>query len=116
MDGTLLQANATLSDTSSPPQLARAGAVTEIDGADPLELALVVGPDPVAPGEQLEIELTVSNPSAFDLATVTLFLRWPHEIDPLFTGQGTLHRAPVPRSSTTPPVRPGRPPYGASAR
>ncbi|MBK7952236.1 MAG: DUF11 domain-containing protein [Deltaproteobacteria bacterium] len=93
VDGTLLAARATLSDTSSPPQLARAGASTEIDGLDPLELTMVVGPDSAAPGEQLELELTVSNPTAVDLAAVTLLLVWPHEIDPLLTAQGTF--APV---------------------
>ncbi len=85
--GASILANAELSDTT--PQLARARALTEIDGLEALELAMVVGPDPAAPGEQLEIELTVSNRSASNLATVTLLLRWPHQIDSLLTAQGT---------------------------
>ena len=88
--GTLLPAQAELSDTSAPAQLARARAVTEIDGLDPLELAMAVGPDPAAVGEQLGIELTVTNTSASALTAVTLVLRWPHRIDPLFTGTGDL--------------------------
>ncbi|MBY0399459.1 DUF11 domain-containing protein, partial [Myxococcota bacterium] len=87
--GTLLGAEVSLSDTSLPPQLARAGALTEIDGISGLELAMVVGPDPAAPGEQLDLELTVSNTTASAIPTVTLQLRWPHEIVGLFTGQGT---------------------------
>jgi len=87
--GTLLAADVALSDTSLPPQLARAGAVTEVDGVSALELAIVVGPDPVAPGEQLDLELTVSNTSAAAIPTVTLQLRWPQEIAALLTGQGT---------------------------
>ena len=80
-------ATATLSDTS--PQLAQARAVTEIDGLEALKLAMVVGPDPAAPGEQLDIELTVSNTSATAVPTVVLLLRWPQEIAPNLTGQGT---------------------------
>jgi len=53
----LIDAVATLSDTSAPSQLARAGASTEIDALEPLELAIAVGPDPAAPGEPLAIEL-----------------------------------------------------------
>ncbi|MFO0690132.1 MAG: hypothetical protein U0900_15650 [Myxococcota bacterium] len=87
--GTLLQAEVALSDASSPAQLARASAVTEIDGLAGLALALVVGPDPAAPGEQLDLELTVSNTSAASIPTVTLHLRWPEEIADLLTGQGT---------------------------
>ncbi len=80
-------ATATLSDTS--PQVAEARALTEIDGLEALKLAMVVGPDPAAPGEQLDIEVTVSNTSASPLTAVTLELRWPHEIAPNLTGQGT---------------------------
>ena len=80
-------ATATLSDTS--PQAAEARALTEVDGLEALKLAMVVGPDPAAPGEQLDIELTVSNTSGSAVPTVVLLLRWPQEIVGLFTGQGT---------------------------
>ncbi|MEZ4332592.1 MAG: PEP-CTERM sorting domain-containing protein [Myxococcota bacterium] len=88
--GALLEANVALADASAPSQVARAAALSVIDGLEPLVLGMVVGPDPVAPGEQLGIELTVGNTSASPLSTVSLVLRWPHEIAPLLTGQGTL--------------------------
>ena len=87
--GSQLRADATLSDTSAPAQRARAPEVTEIDGLEPLGIAMALGPDPAAVGEQLRIELTVSNTGAAALSSVTLWLRWPHPIDPLFLNQGT---------------------------
>jgi uncharacterized repeat protein (TIGR01451 family) len=88
-DGTLLETEATLSDTSLPPQLARARELTELDALEALELSMALGPDPAAVGEQLDIELTVSNRSAASFGVVTVVLRWPQQIDPLFTTQGT---------------------------
>ena len=80
--GSLLLVQAELSDTSAIPQLARARAVTEIDGTEPLALGMALRPDPVGVGEQIDLELTLTNTSLANVAATTLVLRWPQELAP----------------------------------
>ena len=56
---------------------ARASAVTTVLESTPLGLAVVARPDPVAPGETLTYEVTVTNRSATDAADVQVRLQIP---------------------------------------
>ncbi len=49
-----------------------------------VQLALVVNPDPVRPGEQLNVELTVTNPDSSQMTNVELILHYPEHLDSLF--------------------------------
>jgi uncharacterized repeat protein (TIGR01451 family) len=75
--GSLLLVQAELTDTTG--QLARARAVTEIDGSEPLAIGMALTPDPAAVGEQIDLELTVTNTSLSNVAATTLVLRFPQE-------------------------------------
>ncbi len=77
VDGTLLAAAASLSDATYD---VRARAISEIDTSEALSLALQVGPDPVLPGERLEIEAIVTNRDSVPHTGVTLLLRVPEGI------------------------------------
>ncbi|HXK24633.1 MAG TPA: hypothetical protein VMS55_18330 [Myxococcota bacterium] len=78
--GSLIRAQAELSDTSAVPQRARVRTVTEVDGSEPLALGMALRPDPVGVGEQIDLELTLTNTSLVDVGGTTLMLRFPEEI------------------------------------
>jgi uncharacterized repeat protein (TIGR01451 family) len=78
--GSLIRAQAELSDTSVVRQRARVSAVTEIDGGEPLSLGMALRPDPVGVGEQIDLELTLTNTSIANVAGSVLVLRFPEEI------------------------------------
>lgn len=90
MRGASVLAEAELSDSSLPPQLARANAVTEIDGLEALEIGMALGPDPIGVGEQLELVFTVTNTGASQVSGTGLVLRLPQEIDPFSTARATV--------------------------
>ncbi len=48
-----------------------------------VQLALEVNPDPVRPGEQLDVELTVTNPTSSLMENVKLILRYPEYLNDL---------------------------------
>ncbi len=78
--GELLDAQATIADTDTPPQQARARSVTRV-GSSPLAIAIAARPDPVASGETLHTEVTVANTSLFPLVGVVLEMRLPDFVD-----------------------------------
>lgn len=73
-DGALILADATLSvDTTAT----RASTVTTVENDSPLALQIAVNPDPVEPGETLEITLTVTNRGLTGLFGVAAEIRVP---------------------------------------
>jgi hypothetical protein len=79
-DGTLLHAQARIVDTDTPAEEARARVATRVEGEVPLELALVAQPDPVAPGQVLGVDATVTNASPFPVGGVLLEVRIPQNL------------------------------------
>jgi uncharacterized repeat protein (TIGR01451 family) len=75
--GTELLAQAEIFDSASPQDAARAEAATVVSDAAPLSLQLVASPDPVRPGEQVNLEMTVVNHGGTDLAGVKVWLATP---------------------------------------
>jgi len=90
-DGSLLLVDAaTLSGVAnSIPTLSQAMAVSHT-GSATLELDLEINPDPVAPGELIESQFTVSNPTGSATGTLSLRVLWPEELGrfPVTTGGG----------------------------
>ena len=81
VDGQVLNANAVITDESIPANESRADAVSQVLSALPLTLSISLNPDPVRPGEVLNTELTVTNPTAFDRSGVVLEVRMPEDIN-----------------------------------
>ncbi|MCA9502148.1 MAG: DUF11 domain-containing protein [Spirochaetaceae bacterium] len=77
--GTLLAAEASLADTTDA---VLANTITEVDSNEDLALGLELVPDPARPGEQLAVELTVTNRDVVAHTGVSLDLRLPQGIDP----------------------------------
>ena len=75
--GTELLGQAEIFDSASPQDAARAETVTVVAAAAPLSLQLAASPDPVRPGEQVNLVLTVANRGGSDLAGVKVWLVTP---------------------------------------
>ena len=75
--GTELLGQAEIFDSAAPQDNARAEAATVVTAAAPLSLQLAASPDPVRPGEQVNLVMTVANRSGADLAGVKLWLVTP---------------------------------------
>ncbi len=88
LDGALAGASATVADTGG--EEARAVAVTRVSDQASLELAMLTRPDPVRPGEMLEVEVTVTNPGFVPVAGVLLEVRIPQEQNASNTFNGVL--------------------------
>ena len=73
--GTVIKAEAELEDDALQPT--RADALTRVENASGLQLALDVNANPAEPGETLSAKLTVGNPSFFDRSSVMLKMRYP---------------------------------------
>ncbi len=90
-DGTLLVVDAAQlsADVNFQPRTSRAMAVSRVD-AETLELAVEVNPDPVADGEVLDAQISISNPTASVTGDLTLRVLWPAELSfsPVATGGG----------------------------
>ena len=90
-DGTLLAVDAaTLAgDVNFQPRDSRAMAVSRV-GTDPLELEVEINPDPGEPGELLDVQISVSNPTDTVKGNLTLRVLWPEHVDrfPVATGGG----------------------------
>ena len=80
-NGDLLEAQASIADTDSPAQQARAQALTRIDDAPPLQMALEVNPDPAENGETVLAQITVTNTTAFPRFGVVARMRLPDLLD-----------------------------------
>jgi len=75
--GALLRADASLADTASPAQRARANAVTEVDGSEALETAITVSNAVPAPG--YKVDVTVTNTDVASHMGVWLYIRVPRD-------------------------------------
>jgi hypothetical protein len=82
-EGSVIEAEATLEDVLTPTNHACSQASTRVQNDIPLALVAVASPDPVSPGEILDVELTVTNTGAFDRTGVVLTLEYPDHLDPL---------------------------------
>ncbi|MBW2446558.1 MAG: DUF11 domain-containing protein [Deltaproteobacteria bacterium] len=71
-EGALLRTEAAISDSDDTTTAASVAAVRTASPFGALELAVAVTPDPVSPGEALDVEFTVSNPAAFPVSDVVL--------------------------------------------
>ena len=80
VDGQVLNANAVITDASIPANVSRASAVSQVQNAVPLTLSISLNPNPVRPGEVLNTELTVTNPTAVNRSGVVLEVRTPENI------------------------------------
>jgi uncharacterized repeat protein (TIGR01451 family) len=78
IDGAVVRAEATLDDSSG--RHTRATTETRVQGAVPLHLTMVVGPDPAPPGQILTGTLTVSNTGQVDLLSVEVEVPLPEAI------------------------------------
>jgi len=69
---------------------AQASAVSRVDAAQALALAVEVNPDPVGQTELLDLQVTVSNPGAGTTGNLALRLLYPEHINatPFFAGGG----------------------------
>jgi hypothetical protein len=85
--GALLRAEATLSDSTLPPQLARAGAVTEIDGLEAFETTVDFALD--FTDWAWEVDVTVTNTDVVSHTGVGLTLRVPRDALTFATGSAT---------------------------
>jgi uncharacterized repeat protein (TIGR01451 family) len=89
--GSLLLVNAaSLSgNISFLPKQSRAMAVSRV-GPEELELALEINPDPAEPGQILDSQITVGNPTASATGALTLRVLWPQELSafPFITDGG----------------------------
>lgn len=79
-DGELLRTVATIHDDAFPRNVARAASVAALLSDGPLELAVEVNPDPVRPGETLDVEITVANTGLFPIFDVEVETRVPDSI------------------------------------
>ncbi len=78
--GTLLRTVAQIQDSAASPNTARATAVTALQLAPPLRLALTAAPNPALPGTVLSVPLTVTNLSGQALSNIALETRVPDSI------------------------------------
>jgi uncharacterized repeat protein (TIGR01451 family) len=78
--GALLNADATITNTLDPLREARARAVTRVQAAPPLELALELTPQSVRPGERADLGITVTNTDTVALTGVVVELRYPDDL------------------------------------
>ncbi|MEE9296336.1 MAG: hypothetical protein V3W34_15435, partial [Phycisphaerae bacterium] len=83
VEGSIIQAEATLEDIQTPANHVRSQAATRVQSDILLELAVVASPDLALPGEILDIELTVTNTGAFDRFGVVLTLEYPDGLNSL---------------------------------
>jgi hypothetical protein len=82
-DGSLIETQAVITDTSTVPDESRAVALTRVQSEVPLTIALDVSPDPIAPAGTLRVELTATNTTPFPLTGVRVALRMPTELNSL---------------------------------
>ena len=64
-----------------------AGCITRVEDSDLPNLAIDIDSIPVQPGEQLDVELTVSNPGNETLSNVELYLSYPSGMGTLYTSE-----------------------------
>lgn len=96
--GTPLAVNAAaINGTSLVPESAQATSVTRVAASPPLGLAIEMNPDPVRPGEQLTVQLTVTNRGGSALTGVMVEARLPQGLSSipvsLATGGATCVQA-----------------------
>ena len=89
VDGALLRARAALSDASTPTREARTRTLTEVDSVGQFQLSIEATPDPADTGEQLAVEVTLSNRSAAALSSTAYRMRVPEGIEPFQRSQLT---------------------------
>jgi hypothetical protein len=82
-NGSIIDASASITDTSAVPLQRRATAITRVQSALPLLLSLEANPDPVAPADTLRVALSATNTTAFDMSGVVVTLRMPVELNAL---------------------------------
>ncbi len=80
-EGEVLPANAAVTDSNTPADRARASAVTRVEDASALTLSMEINPDPVRPGQTLNVELTPSNRGLVDLTTAAVIMRQPDDLN-----------------------------------
>jgi uncharacterized repeat protein (TIGR01451 family) len=80
-DGTLIRAEAELGD-SVPADRVRANAVSRVRATTPLRLAMELNPDPLRPGESVQVALTVTNTGPIALLDVEAHFIIPDGIAP----------------------------------
>jgi uncharacterized repeat protein (TIGR01451 family) len=91
--GSILATEAAFADTASSSVTFESA--TRVEAEIPLELVVVANPDPVRPGETLDLELTVTNTGAFARSDVLLRLEIPDDMVSLsenrITGNGIIN-------------------------
>ena len=74
---------------SFQPKTSRALAVSRVGDAD-LELAMEVGPGPVQPGQSMDVQISITNPTNAVSGNLTVRALWPEELNstPVATNGG----------------------------
>ncbi len=82
-EGSIIEAEAVLEDVMAPTNRVRYQAATRVQNNIPLEIVVVASPDPVRPGETMDVEITVTNTGVFDRTGVVLTLEYPDGLNSL---------------------------------
>jgi FG-GAP-like repeat/Divergent InlB B-repeat domain/Domain of unknown function DUF11 len=81
LPGSNILAESLFTDTVNPSNEVRANKVTQVKNETPLELAITTNTDPAKPGQLLDIEIVLANPTLLSRSNVSVTLEYPSNID-----------------------------------
>lgn len=83
LPGTNILAESLFTDTINPSNEIRASKVTQVKNEVPLELEITTNADPAKPGQLLDIEIILANPTVLNRSNVSVTLEYPSNLDSL---------------------------------
>ncbi|WP_447962504.1 FG-GAP-like repeat-containing protein [Nitrospira sp. Ecomares 2.1] len=86
LPGSSILAESMLTDSVNPSNEVQANKVTQVKNEIPLELAITTNADPAKPGQLLDIEIVLANPTTLVRSNISVSLEYPSNMESVSEG------------------------------